>query len=132
MLGRLHRFHGHNTLTVVYRRGETARSQHVSLKYCSRDAEKPYRVAVVVSKKVSKSAVVRNRIRRRIFELVREQGSTIPAGTDLLFTVFSDQVAEIDSAKLKQSVIQLLQKAIKIRSQTGAKHAIVGSEGKST
>jgi ribonuclease P protein component len=132
MLERLYRFHGHNTLTAVYRRGETARSQHVTLKYCSRGADKPFRVAVVVSKKVSKSAVVRNRIRRRIFELVRGQAGTIPAGTDLLFTVFSEQVAEMEGAKLAASITQLLKKATTQQGPTGQNRDIVRSEGKST
>ncbi|MDB5168799.1 MAG: hypothetical protein JWO41_155 [Candidatus Saccharibacteria bacterium] len=110
MLARLHRFHGPNTLTVLYRRGQTVRSQHLTLKYSVR-GNAPYRVAVVVSKKVSKSAVVRNRIRRRIFEQVREQASLIPAGADLLFSVFSDQLAAADPAAIQKSVAQVLEKA---------------------
>ncbi len=131
MLGRLNRFHGHNTLTIVYRRGETVRGQHISLKYSRRAGDKPYRAAVVVSRKVSKSAVVRNRIRRRIFEIVREHAENIPSGTDMVFTVFSDQVAELNAAKLKQSVLQLLKKAAPNRSQDTAGHDIVNPEGKS-
>lgn len=131
MLGRLHRFHGHNTLVIVYRRGETVRGQHISLKYSRRAGDKPYRAAVVVSRKVSKSAVVRNRIRRRIFEIVREYAENIPSGTDMVFTVFSDQVAELKAGKLKQSVLQLLKKAAPNRSQDTVNHDIVNPEGKS-
>jgi ribonuclease P protein component len=60
---------------------------------------------------VSKSAVVRNRIRRRIYELVREQAVLIPSGIDLVFTVFDERVAELPSPKLEKAVSNLLKKA---------------------
>lgn len=110
MLGRLHRFHGHNSVTSLYRRGETVRGSNITLKYSVR-GDKPYRVSVVVSKKVSKSAVVRNRIRRRIYEVVRQNDTHIPVGADLLFSVFSDQLADQEVAGVQANVTQLLDKA---------------------
>ncbi|MGH7193775.1 MAG: ribonuclease P protein component, partial [Candidatus Saccharimonadales bacterium] len=71
MLGRTHRFHGRKSLNGVYRHGRTARTAAMSLRYSRRASDRPYRVAVVVSRKVSKSAVTRNRIRRRIYAAVR-------------------------------------------------------------
>lgn len=88
------------------------RGQLISLRYGQRDVSRPYRVAVVVSKKVHKSAVVRNRIRRRIYEAVRLQGDTIPGGTDLVFSIFSDKVASMESAALSAAVGELLKKAL--------------------
>lgn len=110
LIGR-HRFHGYNSLKLVYKKGQTARNQTLSVRYMRRDPGKPYRVAVVVSRKVSKSAVVRNRIRRRIYESIRQQAAIVPPGTDLVFTVYSDQVATIDAVALSQAVEQLLLKA---------------------
>jgi ribonuclease P protein component len=109
MFNRRHRFHGYGSLKTVYRRGQTVRDSLVNLKFARRDPSKPYRVAVVVSRKVSKSAVVRNRIRRRIYEAVRQSSADIAPGTDLVFTVFSEQAAHIDANKLKQSIVKLLQ-----------------------
>lgn len=111
MIARTHRFHGYGSLRYVYQRGQNIRGPQVSLKFVRRDPVKPYRVAVVVSRKVSKSAVVRNRIRRRIYEVVRLAGEGIKPGTDLVFTAFSDQLAEIPAAKLQAQVSELLQKA---------------------
>ncbi len=108
MIGRTHRFHGYGSLRGVYRRGKTARASQMSLRYASRDAHKPYRVAVVVSRKVSKSAVTRNRIRRRIYEAVRVRGAHIPPGTDLIFTVFDEKLATIEAPKLEATVYGLL------------------------
>jgi ribonuclease P protein component len=109
MIGRAHRFHGYNSLRPVYQRGKTVRGSVLSLKYSSR-GQKPYRVAVVVSRKVHKSAVVRNRIRRRIYEICRQSTLDI-TGLDLVFTVFSDQIAGLESTKLQSMVSGLLEKA---------------------
>lgn len=111
MIGRTHRFHGYGSLRGVYQRGKTARAPLLNLRYAARDPKKPYRVSVVVSRKVNKSAVTRNRIRRRIYEIVRRQGQDIKPGTDLVFTVFDDQIAELEAAKLQASIKDLLEKA---------------------
>lgn len=111
MIGRTHRFHGYGSLKSVYQRGQGARGGLVSLKFMQREPGKPYRVAVVVSRKVSKSAVTRNRIRRRIYEIVRRAEAGIVPGTDLVFTVFGDQLKDIESSKLEAMVTGLLDKA---------------------
>jgi ribonuclease P protein component len=111
MLTRRHRFHGYGSLKRVYARGQSARSGPLSLKYAERDPARPYRVAVVVSKKVNKSAVARNRIRRRLYESVRRQQGVIKPGADLVFTVFSDQLITLDAGKLDSLVSDLLNKA---------------------
>jgi ribonuclease P protein component len=111
MIGRTHRFHGYGSLRGVYQRGTTARTPLLNLRYATRDPKKPYRVAVVVSRKVNKSAVVRNRIRRRIYEIVRNHGKSIAPGTDLVFTVFNDRIADLEAPKLQATISELLQKA---------------------
>src|SRR4051794_32174394 len=109
MFNRRHRFHGYGSLKGVYQRGQTVRGPLISLKFAHRPAHKPHRVAVVVSRKVSKSAVVRNRIRRRVYEAVRRSEAGISPGTDLVFTVFNDQVAEMKADKLRLLIEKLLQ-----------------------
>lgn len=108
MIAQSYRFHGYGSLRGVYQRGQGVRGSLISAKFAVRGANKAYRVAVVVSKKVHKSAVVRNRIRRRIYELIRTSEHQLAPGTDVVFTVFSEQVAELDSAKLQQMVDGLL------------------------
>lgn len=112
MLRSSHRFHGYGSLKAVYKHGKAVRGQSIQLRYLSRDANRNYRVAVVVSRKVHKSAIVRNRIRRRIYECVRKE-ATIAPGTDVIFTVYSDRVAEQDPIALRQQVLQLLEKTEK-------------------
>jgi ribonuclease P protein component len=116
MLGRSHRFHGYGSLRRAYQ-GQTIRGSFMSLRFVARRPEKTYRIAVVVSRKVSKSAVVRNRIRRRVYEQVR-LAKTVPLATDLVFTVFSEQVATLDSTKLQALIADLLEKAAHRRQKT--------------
>jgi ribonuclease P protein component len=110
MIARSHRFHGYGSVRRVYKAGRAVRGPLMGLKFSERGAHKPYRVAVVVSRKVHKSAVTRNRIRRRVYEVVRQSGQPPRPGTDLIITVFSDQVATLSSDELKQAVTDLLNK----------------------
>jgi ribonuclease P protein component len=110
MLTRSHRFHGYGSLRRTYSNGQTVRGSFISLRHAPRPAGKPYRVAVVVSRKVHKSAVVRNRIRRRVYEFVR-QYEIVPPAVDLIFTVFSDQVASLETERLNSIMNELLTKA---------------------
>ncbi len=114
MIAQKNRFHGHNKVDSVYRRGSTLRGSLISLKYVPGTGQRPFRAAVVVSKKVSKSAVVRNRIRRRIYELVRQFDSQPLMGSELVFIVYSDQLASLESARLKAGVHDLLHRAINL------------------
>ena len=109
MINRLCRFHGYNALTPVYRRGETVRGSLISLKYAARKPGQTYRAAVVVSKKVHKSAVVRNRIRRRVFEQIRLRQAQL-GPVDIVVTIFSEQVATIPAEQLQSQVGGLLDK----------------------
>jgi ribonuclease P protein component len=67
-------------------------------------------VAVVVSKKVSKSAVVRNRIRRRMYEAVRTSAGRIQDAYDIVFIVYSDQLAEMPAEMVQRAVVEKLEK----------------------
>jgi ribonuclease P protein component len=107
MLTRKHRFHGYGSVRRVYSRSKTIRSPFIRLRYSLRPPGKPYRVAVVVSRKVHKSAVIRNRIRRRIYEVVRTL-ETAPPAVDLVFSVHSDQVAEMPQTELVSTIDKLL------------------------
>ena len=129
MLSRTHRFHGHSSLSFAFKQGSVVRGPLVSLRYALNPRRKSYRVAVVVSRKVSKSAVVRNRIRRRVYAAVREQAVRITEPYDLVFSCFSEDLATIEIAKLQQLVAESLQKAGVTKPINGAGRAIVNAEG---
>ena len=125
MIVRQHRFHGHNSLRHVYRGGQTVRDASVALRFMPNSRRKNFRVAVVVSRKVSKSAVVRNRIRRRLYELVRHYQAQITEPYDLVFTIFSDQVASMPATKLDRLVHDQLVRASVLGSIPKNQHVIV-------
>jgi ribonuclease P protein component len=131
MISRQHRFHGYNSLNFVYRKGQTVRNQLISLKFVHNDRQSTYRAAVIVSRKVQKSAVARNRIRRRLYEIIRASEPGITEAYDIVLTVFSEQVAEIPPVELTQQVTELLRKADIIKTEpvqnSPAAHAIVKS-----
>lgn len=104
MINRIHRFHGHNSLRYVYQRGEIVRGQLMATKSIQNDRQTTYRLAVVVSKKVSKSAVKRNRIRRRIYEQVRLLESQITKPYDVVITVYGEQLAELPVQELANQI----------------------------
>ncbi|MBX4197541.1 ribonuclease P protein component [Candidatus Saccharibacteria bacterium] len=94
MISRTNRFHGYNSLRNVYRHGRMARGSLFGVKAIHNPRRKAYRLAVVVSRKVNKSAVARNRIRRRLYEASRELGQSINEPHDIVITVFHSSVSD--------------------------------------
>lgn len=111
MIPAANRFHGHNSLNYVYRHGKTVRGPLCALKYTPNRNRQTYRLAVVVSKKVAKAAVVRNRIRRRIYEAVRLHSSEIREPHDLVITVYSDTLAILPFEDLERAIRAQLRQA---------------------
>ena len=110
MISSRHRFHSRASVQRVYRLGKVVRGTGITLKYTIRSDAQPYRAAVVVSKKVHKSAVVRNRIRRRIYEIIRRRIQP-DAPYDTVFTVYIVETASQPAADLEKIVTRLLTQA---------------------
>lgn len=126
MIARTHRFHGFNALRHVYGRGQTVRGPLVAVKYLANTKRDSYRAAVVVSRKVHKSAVVRNRIRRRMYEIIRHLEPRMSGSYDLVVTVFSEQVATMEAAGLTAMLTEQLERAnVAAKAPAARSHAIV-------
>lgn len=102
------RFHGHNSLRYVYKNGLAVRSRLMTIKSITNPHRPESRIAVVVSKKVIKSAVSRNRIRRRIYEYLRVQQPSMKPSQDIVAIVSSSEVLTIPYTELTESIQQLL------------------------
>lgn len=111
MISTKHRFHGYGSLKRTYQSGQTVRGQAFSIKYLLNPKRKTYRLSVVVSRKVSKSAVTRNRIRRRLYEAVRMLEKDIIHPYDIVMNVYSDSVAEEPADSLRRQVKNQLKSA---------------------
>lgn len=103
MLSKKHRFHGLGSLNYTYRRGMGFRSQSFGIKTTQNRLD-TYRVAVVVSKKVTKKAPNRNRIRRRVYEAVRLTAPKYLTKQDIIITIFDDRFLETPFAEIQQSI----------------------------
>ncbi|MDX2776398.1 ribonuclease P protein component [Streptomyces caniscabiei] len=111
MLSSEHRFHGHGSLRYVYKNGHAIRSHLITIKHVTNPHRKTSRFSVVVSKKVHKGAVGRNRIRRRIYELVRHEIPHMTGVHDVAIMVFSNEVMTMPHDELKQVLVQLFDQA---------------------
>lgn len=68
------------------------------------------RAVVVVGKKVSKRAVVRNRIRRRLVGILFSEWTTVRTGYDIVISVHSD-ISELPTDTLKRHLTTALTRA---------------------
>lgn len=108
MIARKNRFQGHNSVSRV--RGKSIHLPNFKVFYMRNSKRKDYRMAVVVSKKTAKSAVVRNRIRRRLYEAVRTQKSLEGQPFDVVFVVQNPNLATMPATELGLQVAKATQK----------------------
>lgn len=109
MISRQHRFRGQKDIEHIYRKGRTVRTGFMGAKILT-SKNQDYRLAVVVSRKVHKSAVVRNRIRRRLYEnfrLIRKTGGK-PICYDIVLSVYDNKILELTPADLNQACEKLI------------------------
>ena len=126
MIHSTHRFHGRNSLRFVYQKGSTVRlDAPLALRFAHNPRLSGWRLAVVVSRKVSKAAVVRNRIRRRIFEIVRRESGHLKPQYDLVISVYDAEVAQLEHEALRRALLAQLSKAGVLSAQETAGHDIV-------
>jgi len=118
MLARTNRFKGYGGLRYVYKKGSSARSAHFNVRYVLNQRRDQYRLAVVVSRKVHKSAVKRNRIRRRLYEVFRLLSPKFNGPYDMVCTVYSDQILQLSNDELTEAVAQVLKNANIIDNKT--------------
>ena len=111
MLARKLRFHGHGSLKYVYKNAGTYRSRYYTVRAVTNPRRRHPRFTVVVSKKVHKSAVGRNRIRRRTYEILRLAQPAIPGVVDVAVIVTNSEVLTADYGELTQVLTSLLVQA---------------------
>lgn len=111
MLAYKNRFHGHGSLRYVYSKGESVRTQKIVVKFTSNKNRNESRFAVVVSKKVLKSAVGRNRIRRRVYEIIRHELPKFDGVYDVAVMIFHKSIKEMPHEELRNSLIEIFEQA---------------------
>lgn len=111
MLSKKYRFHSRGGVKYTYKHGKTIRRPDLSLVF----ADNPRgftRFAVVVSKKVLKTAVGRNRIRRRVYEAVRLNFDKFKKPRDYIFVVYDKQIEKLPFSDLQKQIRSLLEESM--------------------
>ena len=111
MLSNKYRFHSRGGVKFVYRHGKTLRRPDLSLVFCDNDRGKT-RFAVVVSKKVNKTAVGRNRIRRRLYEAIRLDFDKFKKPRDYIFVVYNRNLKDLPFSELQKLLRSLLEESM--------------------
>lgn len=107
MLNKKYRFHSRGGVRYVYQKGKTVRTPKASLVFAE-NSRGFTRVAVVVSKKVAKLAVDRNRIRRRIYEAVRINFDDVPRERDYIFVIYSKDFLKMPFSEIEKILGELV------------------------
>ena len=94
----------------VKRKGTLFNKGPVGLAVYKRGDSKATRVGIVVSLKVSKKAVERNKIKRRLRDIARNTTPFLHTGYDYIF-ITKKNIAQAPFTAVKESVIRALQKA---------------------
>ncbi len=111
MIAGKYRFHGHGSLRYVYAKGKAQRSQYVTIKSVPNSRRKHSRFSVVISKKVLKSAVGRNRIRRRLYEYLRTNMHRLEGVHDVVVICTSSELRAMPHDQLVENLDQQFIKA---------------------
>ena len=113
MLSSRFRFHSRGGVRYVYRHGKTIRASKLSLIHAE-NSRGFQRFAVVVSKKVEKTAVSRNRIRRRFYEAIRlyKKQHNFNVSKDFIFVIYSREFLDCDFAELEGAISSLIEQSM--------------------
>lgn len=111
MLSKKYRFHSRGGVKYVYQHGKSIRRPDLSLVFCDNNHKKT-RFAVVVSKKVSKTAVGRNRIRRRFYEAIRLNFDKFKKPRDYIFVIYNKKFEHLPFSELQKLLRSLLEESM--------------------
>lgn len=115
MLARLYRLKKRNDFSRLLENGKTKTTKFLSIKFIDNNQETS-RFGFLAGKKVFKKASLRNKIKRRLREALKENLSLIEPGKDIVFfarTGFEDRKA----TEVKEEILYILKLAGLIKKQ---------------
>lgn len=105
------RFHGYGALKYLFGHGKTYRFKSVSIRVAANPRRQHSRMAVVISKKVLKASPKRNRVRRRVYEIIRKHWGNIKHSNDMLLTVYDPNYFDIPHEQMEAEIIEAFQRS---------------------
>ena len=110
MIASLYRMRGDKSFKEVLDRGELVQSESFGLAFVKREDEDVPKFGFIVSTKVSKEAVQRNRIKRALSEAVRFLTADIKKGYDVVFLA-KQRAARVSTDVLMNEVREAIKSA---------------------
>ena len=101
MIAQRYRFRKPKEMRPLFRYGQVEKTPYFRVRHCS-NRRQDYRLAIIVSKKIDKKAVVRNRIRRRFYELWRQRLSTLDISADIAIIVLDREALNLSWMELQE------------------------------
>lgn len=109
MLARNFRLTAEKDYARIFSKGRPFHGRGMGMKAVRNQLDTP-RIGFVVSTKVSKKAVVRNQVKRRMREIVRKQLQTMIGGVDIVFMARPDST-KMTYADLERAMTDIMSKA---------------------
>ncbi len=97
-------------MNYLYKNADSYRSKLFAMRTLRTNKQNP-RFAVIVSKKVFKRAYGRNRMRRRIYEIVRSELPQLVPNQDTALIIMTSEVMNASHTDLEDNIKQLLSQA---------------------
>ncbi len=109
MLLKVNRLTRKNDFGSVFKKGKGFKEDFLILRFVSNNS-KECRFGIIVSRKISKRAIVRNKIRRRIREIIKPKIPKIKTGADIVFFALPGLETK-DFREIEETINKLLKKA---------------------
>jgi ribonuclease P protein component len=94
----------------VIKEGKKIEKEFLVLKFFKNSLGDVTRIGFVVSQKIAKKAFLRNKIKRRLREIVKDDLNNLKSGYDLIFFT-KKAIKEKDFLEMKKTVEQILKQA---------------------
>lgn len=108
MLSKAHRINKRNDFDGIFRRGGVSQNSFLAIRFLP-NQNKFSRFGLVISVKAAKKAVSRNRLRRRLNEILRLNLQKIRPGWDIVL-IAKAKLAEADYSAIQMTLFDLLKK----------------------
>ena len=109
MLPKENRLKKNNDFQRVFKQGKYLKGNFINLKFIENNLPQS-RFVFIIGLKISKKTVIRNKIRRRCFEVIKSTFNQIKEGFDLVFLPTPEAV-EKDYSETEKEINSLLKKA---------------------
>ena len=94
----------------IIKEGKKIEKEFLVLKFSENSLEDITRIGFIVSQKISKKAFLRNKIKRRLREIVKNDLENLKSGYDLIFFA-KKAIKEKDFLEIEKIVKQMLKQA---------------------